>query len=459
MTTSAVGRREIRQPSFLIPTPTSPPSVPFQMPPKNAGKGGGKGASATDTAANAEANASLQSAADDSHVRTGPRLTWTGPVAPASGPAVARSHNVAGMWDGRLWVIGGLCGTTSKSAVSSVGVQSYDFPTHSWTVVGVSGSPHPALTQCAGAIVDHAEHRGAMVVVGGWNGRSRVSTTSLFNLETCQWHAVPTTGDRPPPITFHTCTAVGRRLVVVGGNTVDGQTCDVFILDTASWHWNTVPSSVGAPAKRSSHTATLLHDSHIVVIGGRGAGDTTQALGDVAVFDLSGSQWLIGVRVEGQLPPRYGHSAVAVGNDIVVFGGVGDQGQLLNDVWLLNCEKPQLLTWSKAVTTPTPANTATNNAASPVLTVVPPPAAQAAPPQGVPSGRAGCTIIDAMNAVYVFGGRTDALAQRSSAELWHLDCTALTPTGCGGVTGGPASPGGHDGDNNSQDGSRTPSDN
>jgi N-acetylneuraminic acid mutarotase len=340
----------------------------------------------------------------DEAVRTGPKLTWSAPVTCLT-PAAPRCDQVATIRDGKLWVVGGWGGLRGVLP-NHAAVQSYDFIAGSWSTLAVSSEgAHPGLAHCAGAYVEGH----GLVLTGGWNGKARTNATSVLSLDTGKWQTVTTVGDRPPPLSFHSCVAVSKKIVVFGGNSAEGQSSESFVLDTTSWSWSTVPSSLGAPAKRSSHTATIVHDYLMVVIGGRGQSETTQALGDVAVFDTSSGHWVIGTRVEGQLPPRYGHAAVAVGNQIVVFGGVGDQGQLLNDVWILNCEKPQTLSWSRAVIATPPAQ---------------------------PAGVAGHSMLESMSGIYCFGGRQDALGYAVTSDLVLLDSSAIAPVASGVQDGG-----------------------
>lgn len=48
-----------------------------------------------------------------------------------------------------------------------------------------------------------------------------------------EWISTPTTGRQPEPRSFHTCTAVGNRVVVFGGRSVENAHFDdLNIFDT-----------------------------------------------------------------------------------------------------------------------------------------------------------------------------------------------------------------------------------
>lgn len=359
-----------------------------------------------------------------SSASTGPKMAWL-PSLPASIP---RWNHIAAMWDGKLWVVGGASSVAQSKRNAPPPIQIYDFATKGWsTITPADGSApaHPGTSQATGALVDAQ----GLVVFGGWNptAGTRVNTVSVLSLELphAKWTTVATVGnERPPPLTFHSCCAVGKRMIVFGGNHAEGQSNDTYILETSSWSWSIVPSALGAPPKRSSHTATIVND-HMVVVGGRG--DQSTVLGDVAVFDVSTGHWILGVRVEGQLPPRYGHSAVAVGHNVVVFGGVSEQGALLNDVWVLDCEKLPVLSWSRA----------SQSAAAHMMGTAPPTPATAAtaathptptsPQVTSPSGRAGHTMHESMTGIFVLAGRTDTIGYRSVGDFLVLDSTSLGP--------------------------------
>jgi hypothetical protein len=115
-----------------------------------------------------------------------------------------------------------------------------------------------------------------LVLIGGWNGTAEktYNDVMLFSLETEEWSTQPTSGRGVPPLYGHSTTMVNSKMFVYGGNWQDVENAGGFtmsnemrVLDTESWVW-----------------------SRSVIRG-----------------DL--------------VPPRYGHSTIAVGSHLVVFGG------------------------------------------------------------------------------------------------------------------------------------------
>lgn len=318
----------------------------------------------------------------------GPRLSWSGEIEPTSGVGIARCYHAAALWEGKLFLFGGWSG---KSTTHIREVQSFDFSSRTWQNVETSGEPHDALSQCATASTPQG-----VLFVGGWNGQSRSTALTTFNFVSHQWEPMPLKERTLPGLTFHTATYVHHRVFVFGGNTVEGQSNDMLVIDPTLQSITTA-TVLGAPSKRSSHTATLVHEELIVVIGGRGGADGSQVLGDVCVFDTtSAGQWNMNIRVEGALPPRYGHSAVAIGDNILIYGGISDQGTLLNDVWMLNCEKPHVFTWSKAFLDGAP-----------------------------PDPRSGHAAIESLGSMLVVGGRCDGGVTK--CDVVGMDTSSLAP--------------------------------
>jgi hypothetical protein len=128
----------------------------------------------------------------------------------------------------------------------------------------------------------------------------------------------------------------------------------MYVMDTLTMGWSCT-SPLSAPPKRSSHIAAGINDTFVVIFGGRSA--SGDALGDVAVFDTTSMHWMIGVKHDGcgGPAPRYGHAAAVLdGKDVVIHGGIGADGQLLADAWILSMEKPGVVQWRRVAFDATP---------------------------------------------------------------------------------------------------------
>ncbi|TMW58232.1 hypothetical protein Poli38472_011820 [Pythium oligandrum] len=74
------------------------------------------------------------------------------------------------------------------------------------------------------------------------------------------------------------------------------------------------------PAPRGGATLSQLENGEIYLIGG--ANRETHSFGDAHRFDFETKTWSLVVPERGNLPARSGHSAIAIGDEIVVFGGL-----------------------------------------------------------------------------------------------------------------------------------------
>ncbi len=145
------------------------------------------------------------------------------------------------------------------------------------------------------------------------------------------------------------------RMVVFGGDHVYGANpvtdeLWVFGVDANSqWTWSLLDAAGTPPSPRRSHSAIYDPIAHrMIVFGGTdkpwllSGGNTT--FDDVFLLSLGGPPTWSAVPHAGPWPaPRSGHTAVydPTGDRMIVFGGRGADGTLLNDVWALEL-RPQL---------------------------------------------------------------------------------------------------------------------
>ncbi|KAJ0394109.1 hypothetical protein ATCC90586_003974 [Pythium insidiosum] len=91
------------------------------------------------------------------------------------------------------------------------------------------------------------------------------------------------------------------------------------------------------PAPRGGATLTQAPNGDVFLIGG--ANRDALSFGDVYCLDLASKSWSYVRPAGGSLSPRSGHSAVAFGHQLVVFGGLdASRGAVLNDVQVFDTE-------------------------------------------------------------------------------------------------------------------------
>eukprot|EP00741_Cyanophora_paradoxa_P011450 tig00020556_g11061.t1 len=142
-----------------------------------------------------------------------------------------------------------------------------------------------------------------------------------------RWALQSTSGERPPPVGGHAVAAVGSKLYVFGGANRDGRTFNaLYELDTDSWTWRELKAVGTRPPPRTGHTL-VAHGASLLLFGGQDPLQT-QVYNDMHIFDLEKLAWRR-VSAQGAIPdPRNSHGAAVLGGKMVVFGGANDDGPL-----------------------------------------------------------------------------------------------------------------------------------
>lgn len=148
-----------------------------------------------------------------------------------------------------------------------------------------------------------------------------------------------TTGQRPPTsLVGSTCTLVGDNVFVFGGST-QRTTNHLYILDLLTSKWQQhipCPDSARPPSARAYHSATVYRQHYIIIFGG--LGDNGDPLNDFRLFNTLDLTWVKQKQMGPSLftpSPRYGHVAMMTSVDrMVVMGGTG----ALHDFYVLDLE-------------------------------------------------------------------------------------------------------------------------
>jgi hypothetical protein len=107
--------------------------------------------------------------------------------------------------------------------------------------------------------------------------------------------------------------------------------------DPWSWDpiWEELATGGTAPSPRAEHTAVYEQGSNkMVVFGGYTIGIVVSSETYTLDFTAPTAQWTKET-TSGEIPARYGHSAVWSDWQMIVFGGKDGSGELLNDCWRL----------------------------------------------------------------------------------------------------------------------------
>ena len=225
------------------------------------------------------------------------------------------SHTTALSADGRLLI---LFGGNNFDAVNEL--FTYDIERSEWSKLKAEGEkPSKRYGHQAVVLAD-----GRMIVFGGYNGTFLSDVHELAFDEPSQsnprWRPVPTSGAGPCARDGHSAVLApdGTTLIVFGGFDGKRQLNDLFALDTRTFHWTPL-----APERASDGAADdEAADAADAVRGSPAPAGAAAAAADAA---------------EGGHPqPRYLHSAVVCGDDMLVYGGYLAGGEFADDLWKLS---------------------------------------------------------------------------------------------------------------------------
>ncbi|XP_042438308.1 acyl-CoA-binding domain-containing protein 5-like isoform X2 [Zingiber officinale] len=251
------------------------------------------------------------------------KAMWLYPKVPGFNPPERWGHSVC-FFDGAVYVFGGCCGGMHFSDVLALNLE-----TMSWSSLVTTGQKPGSRDSHSVALAGHK-----MVVFGGTNGTKKVNDLHILDLRTKEWSKPNCVGTQPSPRESHTATVIGDEKLLIFGGSGEGEANylnDVFILDLKNMRWSSPAVKGEPPAPRDSHTATAIRNK-ILVYGGD-CGDHYH--GEVDVLNMDTMAWSR-LEVKGSSPGvRAGHAAVSIGTKAYIIGGVGDK-QYYSDVWVLD---------------------------------------------------------------------------------------------------------------------------
>lgn len=197
-----------------------------------------------------------------------------------------------------------------------------------------------------------------MIVWGGVANGGETSTGAVYHLADQSWGTMIDIA-APAPRTEHTAVWAGDRMLVWGGNNPGGVCADgggyFPPIDGSPTNpngvWTTLPTSAFAGARRG-HSA-IWTGTRMIIWGGLDA--NANPLGTGAMLDPAGAGTWTSVPTTGAPSARFGHSVIWTGTKMIIFGG-STSDVVLNGTTLLNdgaIYDPALNTW-----TPLPAASA-----------------------------------------------------------------------------------------------------
>ena len=230
--------------------------------------------------------------------------TWTA-VSTAGAPSARNSHTA--VWTGSEMIIwGGYDGGFLNDGGR------YNPTANTWTVVNTVGAPTPRYGHTA--IWTGSE----MIVWGGGSSGGRLNTGGGYNPTTDNWMAVSLTG-APAARSGNTAVWTGSEMIIWGGG--NGSLLnDGGRYNPANNSW-TVLSIIGAPAARAGHTAVWT-GSEMIVWGGTFDYGFYGRFNDGGRYNPTGNSWTA-MNTTDAPAARHLHTALWTGNVMIVWGGQG----------------------------------------------------------------------------------------------------------------------------------------
>jgi hypothetical protein len=309
-------------------------------------------------------------------------VDWRRISAAGAGPAARSGHTWTVDPDLALaWLVGGR-GTSGVLADA----WEYDLGADTWRRLEAAGPQPPARTDHVAGWIDGL----GLVVVGGTGADGRpLDDVWRLDPETGRWEAVDVDGARPPA-RRGACASVdgaGGLWLSHGSEAPRRGFADTWRLDPAARAWTRLPDDLAGPSERHEPACWWTPGERLVLAGGRTGGEVP--LDDVWSLSGSGSggaaTWAeiaSGVAVVA----RSDAAAARRGDQLVLVGGLGPEGDPLADVAVLDATSLEARSLGSSTLGPTP--------------------------------RAGATLIEdpAAERLLLFGGET---AEGPSDGLWE----------------------------------------
>jgi len=282
-------------------------------------------------------------AGDTSDVNTGGRYyPATDSWLPTSTNNVAPGSGHTAVWSGTDMIVWG----------GSLGVQGwrYNPVTDTWTAMNTNNAP-PARS---GHIAYYVSSNNTMIVWFGSYYDTNLDQLVFLNdgwaYSNSTWTAIGNVANTPAPRTSPLSTWDGYRIIVYGGWTNDINGNQVLLTNGAritgtnfAAGWTVMGGSYFPPGRLGGSAVTL--GTNLVIWGGYTNNPLTGSNG----FLNTGARYIPGAALAwtnlsaSPLSPRGNHMAVSIGGKMIVWGGVGANGEcfdgaiynMTNDTWSL----------------------------------------------------------------------------------------------------------------------------
>lgn len=176
-------------------------------------------------------------------------------------------------------------------------------------------------------------------IFGGADQEKNYNDVLKFNIanKTCETISSESS-NVPSPRTMHCAVAFKDQLLVFGGGeagkepVLDGK---VYIFNPMNKKWISLNIKGDSPKLRHGHVMVNYEDRFIFLHGGMNA---ENIFNDMWKLDLMKMEWTqIEIKRDGLRPcGRAAHGGISIDDKLFIFGGIGDSGTALDDLWKYN---------------------------------------------------------------------------------------------------------------------------
>ncbi|MFN7974026.1 MAG: kelch repeat-containing protein [Acidobacteriota bacterium] len=238
--------------------------------------------------------------------------TWAPAGTNLLGAPAARCGHSA-VWTGTEMIVWGGSDDPAMGTTTLDTGGRYDPVTDTWAAGGTSltNAPSPRAGQTA------VWTGSRMLVWGGYDGTTTIDTGGIYDPGTDTWLAI-SSGNAPSPRAGHSAVWTGTEMIVWGGTDPSVPLGTGGRFDPTINVWNAGGTAMAnAPTPRYFHTAVWT-GSEMIVWGGWGG----SYLDTGARYDPVADAWLPGGTSTTNAPrPRRSHTAVWTGSEMLVWGG------------------------------------------------------------------------------------------------------------------------------------------
>jgi N-acetylneuraminic acid mutarotase len=143
-----------------------------------------------------------------------------------------------------------------------------------------------------------------------------------------EWRRYEARGIGPSGRAMHSATAVGRKIYFFGGANSSGSRrdtsafCDLYELDIDTMTWSECEVKGTPPTPCYGHSAVFIGNNKILFFGGK----AYNVLNTLTLLDLNKMEWKQYAYAGAPLQQRWGHTATLHDTRVLLFGGRNDSG-------------------------------------------------------------------------------------------------------------------------------------